>query len=80
MLFENESETQSSPFVFPLKTRGGEKEDTHVGRRRWRRLVFGRCRGLRKDRARRRVDGRGDAVLGRLVGRVPGREAQRFRP
>lgn len=43
-------------------------------------VVFGGRRGRRENRARRRVDGRGDAVLGRFVGRVPGRKAQRLRP
>lgn len=52
---------------------------TYVGSWRGRDFVFGR-RGRRENRARRRVDGRGNAVLGRFVGRIPGREAQRLRP
>lgn len=52
---------------------------TYVWRGRGSGFIFGR-RGRREDRARRRVDGRGDAVLGRFVRRVPGREAQRLRP
>lgn len=53
---------------------------TYVWRGRGRSLVFGRRGRRHENHARRRVDGRGDAVLGRFVGRVPGREAQRLRP
>lgn len=63
--------------IFFLKPRCGR---TYVGRGRGRSVIFGGRRGRCENGARRRVDGRGDAVFGRFVGRVPGREAQRLRP
>lgn len=53
---------------------------TYVWGGRGRDVIFGGRRGRREYGTRRRVDGRGDAVLGRLVGRIPGRETQRLRP